>query len=495
MNKKVKATAALLLLSLMLLSLFLLTRYEKQKYPVLGTNMIEHVGVFEDHRDALAHWIKKGIRNAVLVNIDAHDDLKRVPPEQMEMVKAAYQQREGDYRDAEVALGGYAAVSNSNFIHAAAKLGIIKKVLWVVPATYDLFSDPGNRLAALLKMYGFRDEDIKTFRIKNGCFIGATDGIPLTICDIRSLPDVSEPVLLSVDVDYFPAMVNDNDSRITDSVKQTFNALFNKGYAIRDAIVAYSVNGGFMDPCYRWVGDLVIDNLRIPGLVSQAGLPDRYFLLQRADLLLMMKRYGELLDDLSPFLHDAVAEPAILSYAAKACQGLGETEKSFHYAEKACLSDNRYCYCLPELGTIVLDEKGVDAAERFFVRGYDLCPDMDYGQFRFAMALKEFGRHDDAIKYFKDFRNCYGSFPVDLYIAETFLRKGDERSAMRYYDSCRTELAKNPAVLAGFGDFNKIENAAVFYDRRGYARYASLLRDSIKFKDNEASYCMDPPTR
>jgi hypothetical protein len=66
---------------------------------------------------------------------------------------------------------------------------------------------------------------------------------------------------------------------------------------------------------------------------------------------------------------------------------------------------------------------------------------------------------------------------------------------MRYYDSCRTELAKNPAVLAGFGDFNKIENAAVFYDRRGYARYASLLRDSIKFKDNEASYCMDPPTR
>jgi hypothetical protein len=495
MNKKVKVTAALLLLTLVLISLFFLTKYEKQKYPVLGTNMIEHVGVFEDHRDALAHWIKKGIRNAVLVNIDAHDDMKRVPPEQMETVKAAYRQREGDYRGAEIGRGGYAAVSNSNFIHAAAKLGIIKKVIWVVPATYDLFSDSGNRLATLLKMYGFRDEDIKTFRLKNNCFIGAREGIPLTICDIRSLPSVSEPILLSVDVDYFPAMVNDDDSSITNAVKQTFSALFNKGYAVRDAIVAYSVNGGFMDPCYRWVGDLAIDALWIPGLVSQAGLPNRYSLLQRADLLLLAKRHGELLHELSPFLNDAVAEPAILGYAAKACQGLGETEKSFFYAEKACLGDSRYCYCLPELGTIVLDERGVDAAERFFVRGYDLCPDMDYGQFRFAMALKKFGRLDDAIKYFNDFRSCYGSFPVDMYIADTFLQKGDERSAMRYYDSCRTELTKNPAVLAGFGDFNSIEKAAVFYDRRGYARNASLLRDSIKFRDNEASYCMDPPTR
>jgi tetratricopeptide (TPR) repeat protein len=492
---KIKATAALFLLSLLLLSLFFLTKYEKRKYPVLGTNMIEHVGVFEDHRDALAHWIKKGIRNAVLVNIDAHDDMKRVPSEQMELMKAAYQQREGFDRGVEVGLGGYAAVSNSNFIHAAAKLGIIKKVIWVVPATYDLFSDSGNRLATLLKMYGFRDEDIKTFRLKSGCYIGVRDGVPLTICDIRSLPNLSEPILLSVDVDYFPAMVNDNDSSISNSVRQTFNALFHKGYAIRDAIVAYSVNGGFMDPCYRWVGDLVIDSLWIPGLVSQAGLPNRYFHLQRADLLLLMKRYGDLLDELSPSLNNAVAEPAILSYAAKACQGLGETEKSFFYAEKACLSDSRYCYCLPELGTIVLDEKGVDAAERFFVRGYDLCPDMDYGQFRFAMALKKFGRHDDAIKYFRDFRNCYGSFPVDLYIAESFIQKGDEISAMRYYDSCRTELTENPAVLAGFGDFNTIEKAAVFYDRRGYARNASLLRESIKFRDNEASYCMDPPTR
>ncbi|KAF0216298.1 MAG: hypothetical protein FD174_3752 [Geobacteraceae bacterium] len=482
MNTSVKTAVMLLLLSFVLFSLFFMKKSDRRIYPVLGIDVLQNVGVFEDHMDALEHWAEKGIRNAVLVNIDAHDDLKRVAPEKMEELKAAYHHKVKEPRTSEIGQDVYAPVTNGNFIHAAAKLGIVKKVIWIVPSSYNLFSDSGSQLAQLLKMYGFPDEDIKTFRIKNGCFIGDTDGIPLVICDIGSLPNLNEPILLSIDVDFFPSISNDN-LKITNSVKQTFSALFNKGYAIRDAVVAYSVNEGFLGTCYRWVGDLVSDILRQPGIISHAALPDRYSVLQRADLLLVMERFDDLLNYFSPFLTRDGIDPAILMYAAKAYQRLGEMEKSFRCAERACLAENTYCYGLPELGSIVLDERGLDAAERFFVRGYDLRPKMDHGQFRFAMALKESGRAADAITYFNVFRDRFGSFPVDFYIAETFLLMGDETSAMRYYDSGRTELVKNPSVLAGFGNFKTIEKAAKFYEQKGFGRYASELRESIKFMD------------
>ncbi|HEY6838817.1 MAG TPA: hypothetical protein VI389_08755, partial [Geobacteraceae bacterium] len=48
-------------------------------WPVLGSQSFAEVAIVEDHRVALEHWAERGIRNAVLVNMDAHDDMRRVP--------------------------------------------------------------------------------------------------------------------------------------------------------------------------------------------------------------------------------------------------------------------------------------------------------------------------------------------------------------------------------------------------------------------------------
>ncbi|HEY6837432.1 MAG TPA: hypothetical protein VI389_01685 [Geobacteraceae bacterium] len=450
-----------------------------ENWPVLGKESLAEVAIVEDHRVALEHWAERGIRNAVLVNMDAHDDMRRVPPEEMAHLRAVYEGRERQYCSTD----GRVPVTNGNFIHAAAKLGIVSKVIWVVPPAYDLFSDQGERFATLLKMYGFPNEDIRSFTRKGRRFVGEADGIPLVVCDSEDLPEVREPLLLSVDVDYFPA-ASGEDLQIADAVKQAVGALFARGYAVRDTVVAYSVNGGFLDVSRRWVGDLVVDSLRIPGLIFQSELPGRYALLQRADLLLRAGRYGELLDVLSPFVTEENAEPSLLVYAAFAHEGRGEMERSFRAAERACRTDASYCYGLPQLGTLVLDEKGLAEAQRFFVRGYELSPGMDAGQFRLAMALKEAGRLDDAITYFRIFRDCYGPFPVDFYLAETYLLKGDEASALGCYDRGRKELARNPQAIVGFGDVQTIESAAVFYERKGLVAHAASLRKNAQGRAN-----------
>lgn len=474
MTPPVKTAVILLVLSFSLSALFFVKKAYMLSYPVLGGEQILDVRIIEDHRDALRHWQEKGIRNAVLVNVDAHDDLKRIPAADIEGLRKAMQSPAGRQ-----AGEGLAAVGNNNFIYAAAKLGIVKKVVWVLPATYAIYGDSGARLVSLLKMYGFHDEDIVTFEYTDHHFSGTVDGLPVIICDPATLPDLNDPVLFSVDVDFFPAMIDDTSFIITKTVTDTLRAIFRKQYEVRDTVVAYSVNGGFLSVSYRWVGNLVIDLLRDPALLEEEKLPTRYLFLQRADMLLLMKRYDELLYHLSPYIDQENIDPSVYIYAAQAYQGLGDRGNSFHWAEKACLAEKSYCYGLPELGVYLLDQYGVESAEMFFTRGYGLCPDMDHGQFRFAMALKEAGKLDEAIRYFKIFRDCYGAFPVDFYIAETYLRKGDEASALVFYDSGRSAIRHDPSLLSGFGDFQILKSAAAFYEAKGFSSQAGELRQLL----------------
>jgi len=414
-------------------------------YPVLGTDMIMDVQVIEDHKDALSHWQDIGVKDAVLINIDAHDDLRRLPAEGSEK---------------------YPAVSNGNFIQSAAKQGIVKKVIWVVPDTYDLFSDSGQRLAALLKKYGFAESDISTFKKKDSCFCGFTDGVPLTVCDIGTLPDLKGPILLTIDVDYFPEMIRSKRPEIAAGLQDTFNAMCQKKYKIKDVTVAYSINGGFMDCHYRWVGEMVVDSLRVPGLLSQKKLPYRYGYLQAIDNLLLFRRYEELLQEFAIFQGKGGSDPDLFLYAATACLTLGQTEKAFRYAENACLIDRGYCYGLAELGTSLLNLNKIATAERFFLRGYELAPKMDLGQFQLGMALKEAGRFDEAIRYFKIFRKSYGPLPIDFYIADTYRLEGDSSSALVFYNSGKNEITKNPSSLDRFADHAVTANFQALYEQQ-----------------------------
>ncbi|HWR59517.1 MAG TPA: hypothetical protein VN328_11580 [Thermodesulfovibrionales bacterium] len=462
-----------------LLFLLSMRKSDVTNHPVLGLDRLD-VEILEDHNATLEHWIQKGIRSAVLVNIDAHDDMKRISVKETERLSSAYQQRKMAPLTAGNKQFKNFPVTNSNFIRAAAKLGIVSRVYWVVPSTYNLFSDSGNQLVSLLNMYGFPYQDIKTFRMEEGCFIGNSDGIPLSICQIERLPDISEPILLTVDVDFFQEMNNAFGHKFTNSVNQTLSALFKKGYSIRDATVAYSVSGGFLSASHRWVGEMVIDSLRQPGMISQSNLPDYYSVMQRADILLVMKRYDELLNYLLPFADKYGNRPSIPMYLARAYYERGEIERSFHYGEKACLIDKNYCYGLSELGEMILARQGLSSAEKFLARGYSIFPEMDHGQFSYAMALMKSGRYEKAIEYFSVFRNVYGPFPVDFYLAETYLLKRDEASALKYYDTARSELLANPYAIAAFGDVGAIKRAVEFYEKRGYSSHASELKSVMR---------------
>jgi len=456
-------------------------------YRVLGKNPLESLQVVENHKLALSRWAAAGIKNAVLINVDAHDDLKRVSGAKVEELRKFLAESAKQGADDEPKMQLIPEINGGNFIYAAAKLGMIKEVYWVVPSADFKSGDPKGQLIPLLQHHGFRESDIRTFRMEgdNFRYKGWIDGIPLNICSLESLPPIREPVVLSIDADFFPLAAEVEQERLLTAVKRTSLALFSRKYRIRHAVVAYSVDEGHLSTYHRWVGDLFIEIAKKPELAYNEVFPESYALLQQAELLHMMNRNSELLDYLLPYYEKGARYPPLLMYLAHALAEVGADTHAFLCAETACKANDNYCYGLCEIGCRLLATSTLGKAEKFFLRAYELNPRMAHSQFKLAQALKTAGRFDDAIRYFKIFRDEYGPFPADFYLGEVFLMRGDQASAEHHFNTAKEAIVASPDLWAGFGDVGIVQQAIAFYERKGRADSAQVLRTSLGMREQD----------
>ena len=98
--------------------------------PVIGKDPIPELLTVEDHGMALARWAEQGIRDAVLINIDTHDDMRLIHEDKIIRLKELY--RKKDWKgiteaDSSADQGLYHV---GNWIYAGVSLGIIKEVYW-----------------------------------------------------------------------------------------------------------------------------------------------------------------------------------------------------------------------------------------------------------------------------------------------------------------------------------------------------------------------------
>ena len=77
----------LILILILIVSLFSWTEGRSDPYDLLGQDRLKNIAIVEDHSEVLIQWVKKGIRDITLINIDTHDDIRRIPPEKIGQLK------------------------------------------------------------------------------------------------------------------------------------------------------------------------------------------------------------------------------------------------------------------------------------------------------------------------------------------------------------------------------------------------------------------------
>jgi hypothetical protein len=93
--------------------------------------------------------------------------------------------------------------------------------------------------------------------MRNNHFSGSVHGLPFTICSPESLPSITSPVMLSIDTDFFPVYSDEYRKHHLEALHKIFTSLFSRNYRIQGAAVSISVNGEYLRPHLRWVGEAI----------------------------------------------------------------------------------------------------------------------------------------------------------------------------------------------------------------------------------------------
>lgn len=236
---------------------------------------INPVHLVEDHSQALPLWVKAGIRNATVLHIDTHHDLLPVPStSQLSRLSALV--NSGQLTALEAA-GRFstprreALYGINNYLNVAFRLGIIKEIFWAYP--YQGSPTPE-------KLSAYRDylvemavpawkADFRALKIDPPFLKGTIGGIPVTVGSLTDFSNGSAPLLLDIDLDFFPPLYRNPVATPYLQLIGGF-ARFIKERQLRPThtVIAYSHNGGHMPIELRYLGSWLKTMLTQPEILD-----------------------------------------------------------------------------------------------------------------------------------------------------------------------------------------------------------------------------------
>lgn len=188
----------------------------------VGVDPIDQVFIFENHDEAVDRWRLAGVRNRLLVHVDAHHDAVRRSPHE--------------------------PITIANYVRAAIEEGLVREAIWAVPE--PSWQRPSIRRAITRHVAGLQ--------------------IPMRACPVSALPVRSEPVLLDIDVDYFvtPAVRFGAPDVLSPlpwcRPGDLANKLRERQVCTDLVTIAYSVEGGHTPLQWKYLGDALGSALRNP---------------------------------------------------------------------------------------------------------------------------------------------------------------------------------------------------------------------------------------
>lgn len=238
----------------------------------VGVDPVPLVHLLENHSSALIAWRRAGARDRVLVHFDGHADLDWIPDDTVARI-AAIQPEELETLE----LHPYALDATVhqrfaiwNFIYPAARLGMVRELVWVVPDGTLEDTASANRLFREIlidKLEMISLEEAQRFQAVGRTIRGQALGLPVLICELADLPAIDEPVLLDLDLDYFTtasAITMQVTRRPRISPEDVLLALQERGIRTDLATISLSTIGGYMPAVNRWMGHYLQDRLRDP---------------------------------------------------------------------------------------------------------------------------------------------------------------------------------------------------------------------------------------
>ena len=391
--------------------------------PLAAMAALPPVLLVEDHSDVLLPWVRTGVRGAVVVNVDAHDDCTPIPPENISKLRRF------------LAAGDVAAIGRANsvadsglyyindWITAACGLGIAREEVWVEPQ----LQAPGKVWTHL------------QFRT----------------CPLDSLPVIKAPVLLTVDADFVVPFANNRCINLAEAIRRIAETLRAVPWDVKHVSVSFSLYGGYLPVTLRWIGNALQEALEGKDL-SRPNAP--WPTLAKVEDWRRSLPPRELVRQVRPLVQKRPADPWLRVYLADALFRADSMSGALAEGKKAARLDPGCCRILPELGSQLAITGRLDEAERFLAAAPTIVNPL--AEAALAQALDRDGHTAKAIEHYSRICKQEANFSADLLIGYGYERLGDTTRARQHYLRAVALLAKPVSEMQGFADLTRSAEAA-----------------------------------
>ncbi len=475
----------------------------------------EQVVMMEDHDKAYLAWKQYGVRERILVHVDAHIDFGWVPEIDLDEIGPGVFDPGKASKDS-LLLNPFLKsrkkmVNIGNYIFPAIKEGMVKKFYWVVPdASWQ--SARGKKyiikqLRQLLKIKRCSGEELARTDEYLSCRIMGTEVI---VCSLGTLKRIEEPVLLDIDVDF---MLTEN---IWDDLnprrrpwiypQELFASISRKIEDIDILTISYSVEGGFTPIRFKYLGD----ELR---LFFEDKLPaDIFKIMQYKRTAIDLEKEKKREDAIKVYeailnIDDSDASVYFNLALLYMDDDVNEAEKAAHFYKEAVRRDRSYASVYNNYGILYLRYNRLQLAQREYKKFLKLDQDnpdvfnglghislaqnrytaageffdrclafrKDHPEARLGKGIVNFkqGRLNEAQELFAGFKNDYPDEAESYWwlgcIAQ---KKGEVPLAIDYY--------KHAVMRGGEGPLVHLKLARHYLSRSFYYRAFEELKRSLR---------------
>jgi tetratricopeptide (TPR) repeat protein len=322
----------------------------------VGREPIVNVHLHENHSSALIEWSRHGVRSRIVVHLDGHADYDWLPDETIARLATASPAELINHEVHPYAMDGGALSGFAiwNFIYPAARLGLVREFVWVVPdGTLADNATVGRFVGTMLfeKLQMLQPPEARSLSWDGALLRGEILGLPVTICELRNLPEIDEPVLLDIDLDYFStrsALTLYVTDRPWIRPREVLGVLEQKGIATDLVTLSLSTIGGFLPPSDRWIGDELRRLLRDPA-ASESPLEAERF---RIGELVARGELDRAVEGWRALVESHPDDPTLWFALAETLEAAGEPEQAEEPRRRAARLDP-----LLRLGDLLLADR------------------------------------------------------------------------------------------------------------------------------------------
>lgn len=217
--------------------------------------MTTPIFLFEDHCESYLHWKDAGLKDLCVVHVDAHLDVadEGLTKDTLEKLAACKTSTEmEEYRKNEDILWG--GFHPGNYLYPAMKDGTVSRLVWVIP---EHLTGRNEFLAwareHLQEWMELTLSDYDSLHNEGNRIAGKLAGFDFEICFLKDLDCSSDNIVWDIDTDY----LIDNYDYAWKSPMELVESLKKKAPNPKMITIAYSVNGGYLSPEQKYLGDMV----------------------------------------------------------------------------------------------------------------------------------------------------------------------------------------------------------------------------------------------